>query len=185
MFDYPYIRSCYGLLPVRTLLSAMLLIVCLVGKSQPDDLQIARNFAEGFEPCKDGVARLSNVSASVVSTFSRLMHSDPVVCDELLTLIFLKIHRSHLDCCNQSYELRVVPSSPTGIDQASDPLLYQFNCLSSLFKDGKPIEFFPSSMVTSWVKKNLHLKKFEPIRVEMLRIDRLNKRISEGQPWKG
>ena len=169
---------------MRPLLSIALFLIGSACSAQSKELRIARNFAEGFKPSKDGVVRLVSVPDSVISAFARLEVTDPLGCEQLLALIFLKVHRSHLSCCNQSYELRVSPNCPKGIDKVSDPLLYQFYGISHHFKEGVRIEFIPSSIAPVWVKAHPQLKKLDSIRSEMEQIDQMNRRISSGEPWR-
>lgn len=128
-----------------------------------------RKFAEEYSP---------NASMNESPVIPPLLSSDLVYClDKItekdkqiyVTLIFLKIYRAHLQCCNQSYDLR--DNEP--LDSVHTKLLWVFLSLNKLEYDlTKPIEFIPSSIAYDFVNKNLHLLRYDSIKKEYSFIKR-------------
>jgi hypothetical protein len=69
---------------------------------------IAKEFAKTYSPNNkpnQGPALLKSVPDSVVHAFEVLRATNEKDCEKYLTLIFLRLYRAHLECCNQSYEV--------------------------------------------------------------------------------
>ncbi len=134
--------------------------------AQGTNLQVAKCFAENYEPHKDGIAKLVEVPAHVVEAFTHLKAEDRSACEKYLALIFIKLYRAHLECCNQSYELRTRSSKRFDIDRAADPLLFEFNSITKMYDMDKPIEFISSAMAYDWVKAHTYLRNDPAIKKE-------------------
>lgn len=97
--------------------------------------------------------------------------------EKYLTLIFLKLYRSHLECCNQSYEVRGYMADDYSIDSARSPLLYEFNRLTKLFNP-RHAEFIPSHLAIKQLQSNPQLLEYEPINIEFKKIQEIEKNIN-------
>jgi hypothetical protein len=146
---------------------------------QVTDLMLVKAFAENYAPNRDSPAQLENVPAEVALAFEKLGNSDQSSCEKYLALVFVKLYRSHLECCNQSYELRTKPSS--GIDKAADPLLFVFNSITKKFDASKPIEFISSGMPYEWVKVRSYLLNDAAIKKEVAIIKVKQTEILKGK----
>ena len=140
---------------------------------------VAKEFAENYAPGKDGPAQLDRVPAEVVHAFEKLSIEDPSSCTKYLALVFIKLYRSHLECCNQSYDLRTKPSP--SIDKESDPLLFQFISLTKMFDASRSIEFISSGMPYEWIKTNPRLLKDHSIQHEVAIIKMKEAQIGKGK----
>ncbi len=147
--------------------------------AQGSALQVAKTFAENYEPEQEGVARLRNVPAHVVEAFKDLKESDRSACEKYLALIFIKIYRAHLACCNQSYELRTRFS--LSIDKDADPLLFEFNSITKTYDAGRPIEFISSDMAYDWIKAHAYLRNDPVIKKEVTIIKKKEAAIRQGK----
>lgn len=146
---------------------------------QATDLSIAKDFAEQYTPSNGGPAQLKGISADVVLAFQNLRESDRSSCEKYLALMFIKLYRSHLECCNQPYELRTKPLG--GIDKDADPLLFEFNSLTKLFDPSSSIELISSEMPFEWIKRNSHLRKVPSIKKELAIIKQKRSDIQHGK----
>ncbi len=146
---------------------------------QVTDLMLVKAFAENYAPNRDSPAQLENVPAEVARAFENLRNSDPSSCEKYLALVFVKLYRSHLECCNQSYELRTKPSS--GIDKTADPLLFVFNSITKMFDASKTIEFISSEMPYEWVKVHSYLLNDPSIKKEVSIIKMKQAEILKGK----
>ena len=146
---------------------------------QVTDLMVVKAFAENYAPDRESPAQLENVPAEVVLAFEKLRKSDPSSCEKYLALVFVKLYRSHLECCNQSYELRTKPLG--GIDKAADPLLFEFNSLTKMLDSSKPIEFISSGRPYNWVKERAYLLNDPSIKKEVAIIKLKQDAIRKGK----
>lgn len=146
---------------------------------QVTDLMVVKAFAENYAPDRDSPAQLEDVPAEVVLAFEKLKNSDQSSCEKYLALVFVKLYRSHLECCNQSYELRTKPSS--GFDKTADPLLFVFNSITKQFDASKPIEFISSGMPYEWVKMRSYLLNDAAIKKEVAIIKVKQTEILKGK----
>ncbi|KJS05177.1 MAG: hypothetical protein VR77_09260 [Flavobacteriales bacterium BRH_c54] len=101
---------------------------------------------------------------------------DKNASEQYITLIILKLYRSHLECCNQAYEIR----KTNIIDKEEQPLLYQFIILSNIIDVNEIKEFLPSSIGYDFVMEKPSLRKYKAIDNEMNTINRILKRIKKG-----
>lgn len=143
--------------------------------AQGTNLQVAKSFAENYEPQKEGV----DVPAHVVEAFTHLKTEDLSACEKYLALIFIKLYRAHLECCNQSYDLRLKFS--LRIDRVVDPLLFEFNSITKMYDMDKPIEFISSAMAYDWVKAHTYLRNDPAIKKEFAIIKRRKTEIRQGK----
>lgn len=153
--------------------------------SPQDNLEIARQFAENFLPdttIQNGIKKMNTFPDSVVKAF-KAIRIDRQNQEKYLTLLYLKIYRGHLQCCHQSYELRVKPNS-IGIDSIADPLLFQYNLIIKQFDNNKSIEMITSNIADTWVEKNKNLLTYDQIKKEYKIIKTFQKNIEKGIYWK-
>ena len=146
-------------------------------------LNRAKRFAEEYKPVSNsklGIALLANIPDSIVYSYKQLRIHGNNEYGKYLTLVFLKIYRTHLRCCRQGYELRNHISKKENIDSLSDPLLYEFNLISKLFDNSQRIEFINSGIPHIWVEKNKKLLEYDRINKEYKEIEKISKNILTG-----
>lgn len=143
---------------------------------------IIKKFAENYTPIRKpdttAIRRLPEPSDTVLAAFKHLEHYDKKAYEKYLTLIFVKLYSAHLECCNQSYELRKQPPSE-GIEASRDPVLYKFNKLTNKYDENSRIEFIPSFIGYDWVQSNPYLLDYEKIKKHVRIIEREQKEIKE------
>lgn len=169
-------------LKISILLTALL---SQVSFGQNKDLIIVRNFAEQYNPSFEsnmGVPALGNIKNEVINAIKELRGASKVELEKYLTLIFIKLYRAHLECCHQSFELRL--SDKTYIDQNQDPLLYEFNLIIKMFKQNEMIPFISSRISYDYVMSHSYLLEYNKIKSEIKIIDRLLDKINKGIYWK-
>lgn len=169
-------------LKISFLLTALL---WQVAYGQNENLKIVRNFAERYTPSvesNNGVPVFGYIKNEVINAFNELRGTNKVELEKYLTLIFIKLYRAHLQCCHQSYELRI--SDKPYIDQTQDPLLYEFNLLTNMYKQNEIIPFISSRMSYDYVKTHSYLLEYNKIKTEIKKIDRLLHKINKGVYWK-
>ena len=148
--------------------------------SHQDNLEIARQFAVDFLPdttMQGGMKKMNNFPDSVVKAF-KAIRLDRHNQEKYLTLLYLKIYRGHLQCCHQSYEIRVKPYV-VGIDSIADPLVFEFNLITKQFDNNKRIEMITSGLAHSWVESNKRLLKYDLIKKEYKTIKEIEENITK------
>jgi hypothetical protein len=151
--------------------------------SNQDNLKIAKEFAESYRPDSipnNGIDELTNIPDSVVYAFRNLNNKEAK--EKYLTLVFLKLYRAHMQCCHQLYDLRTKFSNK--IDSTTDPLLFEYNLATKQYNNNKPIEFIPSSIAKAWVDKNPYLFKYNKIKTECYKIEKVQDSILKHLYWK-
>jgi hypothetical protein len=161
------------------------LIIWINSFGQDNNLNALKQFAESYKPYTDSkqiAANLPNVPDKIKSSFPSLRKTNKKELEQYLTLIFLKLYRSHLECCHQSYEIR---NSITNykIDSLKDPLIYEYNLTTKNYKPNALIEFISSDIGYTWTKKNPSLLKYYPIKKEYDIIEQIEKNIDNGIFW--
>ena len=152
-----------------------------------DYLKTAKEFAENYLPDSipnKGVGQLENIPENVVIAFRKLRWKNPKEHERYLTLIFIKLYRGHLQCCNQSYEVRLMKSTSGMIDSLFDPLLFEYNLLTNQFDNKHKVEFVPSSIGFDWTEKHKFLLQDTLIKREYELVLKLRKSIGRGEAWK-
>lgn len=96
--------------------------------------------------------------------------------EKYLTLIILKLYKTHLECCNQAYELR----RENEFENLENPILIAFLKITKLDNPSKNMEFIPSSISYDWVMKNKYLYEYFPINQTIKEIDKLIENIRSG-----
>ncbi|MBP6391818.1 MAG: hypothetical protein KA175_14380 [Flavobacteriales bacterium] len=112
--------------------------------------------------------------------FERLGTIDKAAQEKLLTLLFLKVYRAHLECCHQSYDLR---TSPIGSDRNKDPLVFQFVELLKYQQGDVRLDFISSEIAFNHVAANKTLLNDPRVRQEHDAILTIRKNIDEGIYW--
>ena len=87
-----------------------------------------------------------------------------------------------MQCCHQSYELRVKPFV-LGIDSIADPLVFEFNLITKQFDNNKRIEMITSGLAHSWVESNKRLLKYDLIKKEYKTIKEIEENITKRKYW--
>lgn len=160
-------------------------LIWQVASGQNENLKIARNYAERYNPSEksnNGPPNLENIKNEVINAFKDLTGTEKVEHERYLTLIFIKLYRAHLQCCHQSYDLRI--SGESYIDQTQDPLLYEFNLLTNTYKQNEMVPFIPSSISYDYVKTHLYLLEYKKIKIEINKIESLLDEINKRVFWK-
>jgi hypothetical protein len=152
---------------------------------QVDNVSALRQFAENYEPKNDSnqfAANLPSVPDKIKNSFPTLRQKNKKELEQYLTLIFLKIYRSHMECCHQSYELRTSKATHM-IDSIGDPLIYEYNLIIKKYNPNTLIEFVPSNIGYDWTKKNPSLLKYNAIKKEYDIIKQIETNIDKGIYW--
>lgn len=137
-------------------------------------LNRSKGFAEDYKPVSNtelGIALLTDIPDSIAYSFRQLRLNGNNEYVKYLTLILVKLYRTHLKCCHQGYEIRNKPRK--GIDSIADPLLYEFNLISKTFDNNKPIEFINSGIGHSWLEENKQLLKYDRLKKEYEEIEKI------------
>lgn len=141
-------------------------------------LNVVRKFSESYDPktnSKTEIPFLKNIPENIAYSIKRLRINGNEEYIKHLTLILVKLYKEHLKCCHQGYELRNKVSI-VGIDSIADPLLFEFNLVSKIFDNKKPIEFINSAIAFSWVEQNKQLLDYKKLKSE---YDKIKKIISD------
>jgi hypothetical protein len=152
-------------------------------EDQAVDSLVIKAFAEGYTPdtAKRTIVHLPTPPGFVLEELKKLRQVDPDLAGKYLTLIFLKVYRSHLECCRTGYDLRSIGPDKVGIDSITDPLLYEFNSITRFFDPRKNIEFYNSGYAERSVERSPHLLNYDPIRKEYDRIVQIHRALEERQ----
>jgi hypothetical protein len=147
-------------------------------KSVDHQLDLARNYALTFNPADDENP-LHDVPYRVITAFRGMRVGNPDMCEKYLTLIFIKIYKAHLQCCDEALELRNYPGSTQSIERMKDPLMYEFNLITNLVSSDAQLDFIPSSLGYNWANDKRALRNDPEIEAEMLlvrqELDRIEK----------
>ncbi|HNP34063.1 MAG TPA: hypothetical protein PKN96_12290 [Flavobacterium sp.] len=165
-----------------TISALILLLICKPSFGQERDIRALKEFAEAYQPTTDKPAKLPTLPGKIKSSLLSLRQTHNPKLEQYLTFIFIKLYRSHLECCHQSYEVRTAHSS--NIDSISDPLIYEYNLITQVYKPSDRIEMFSSSVAYDWVKKHPLLLKDIRIKREYDIIKSIEANIKKGKYWK-
>lgn len=150
---------------------------CASAQSAPEmthELHIAQRFAREYQPPETLCVAIS-APDSVYHAFELLRGANDRNVDRLLTLVHLKLYRSHLKCCHQSYGLEERK-------RASDlTTMYITLCKES----GQLVvsEFITSSLAFNRIEWRKALLKDPLIAKEHEGIVALEKAIERGDSW--
>lgn len=133
-----------------------------------DARKILKTFAENYEP-KNKINQPPDMLPKVSESIKKAIYEADTAGEKYLTLIILKLYRAHLECCNQSYELR--PDSELNI--VSNPILNEFLKITKQYSSTKYIEFIPSSIAYEWTVKHPYLSEYDDINREIAKIKKL------------
>lgn len=147
-----------------------------VNKIEFNSLTIIKEFATNYNPKENRM--LPTINKRIYNNFRQLKNIDSIEYEKYLTLVFIKLYLSHLECCHQSYELRKQPPSAI-IKENRDTLLFLFNEMTNQFKAEKPIEFVSSSIAYDWVKSKSQLYNDPYIKGSLNKIDSIKKNIED------
>jgi hypothetical protein len=148
-------------------------------------LEIAREYADSYSPTREsnkGIAELPDFSDSVKKAFQSLEKTSFKDFERNIVLIFIKIYSAHLECCHQSYDLRITEQYELYFK--NEPLLEELNKLTKKYKEGVFEEFIPSNIGYDYVKSHRYLLKDEQIKEHYDRIEVVLKNIEDGVYWK-
>lgn len=110
--------------------------------------------------------RLPRINNNIKRDIINLRNNNKHDIEKYISLILLKVYKSHLTCCKQSYDIGT--GSHTS-DSIFKPIQYEFYQFS---KYERP-EALPSSAIYEWVLEQTILKKDSLIQVEINAIDNL------------
>ena len=147
-----------------------------VSKIETNSLTIIKEFATNYNPKENRM--LPTINKSIYNSFRQLKKTDSIEYEKHLTLVFIKLYHSHVECCHQSYELRKQPPS-TIIKENRDTLLFLFNEMTNQFKAKKPIEFVSSSIAYDWAKSKSKFYNDPIIKGYLSKIDSIKKNIDD------
>lgn len=146
-----------------------------IGDTVKSNLENLKKFAESFNPSgkrNEKPDTLPSVSKEIKDVISKLHNDQYSEGEKYIVLIILKLHRSHLECCNQTYELRQKYGNYT-IEGITSPILQEFLRFTKNYKNNELIEFLPSSIAYNWIEKNGNIFKYELITEEFKKIKAL------------
>jgi hypothetical protein len=148
------------------------------------NLEVFKSFALNYSPTRKpnvGVAKLPALPDSVLSAMTLMKNTQPKEFEKYLTLIFIKLYSAHLECCQQSYEVRKQPA--IGLDSHKDPIVYEFNSLAKMYSARDRVDFISSDIGYDYVKSHKHLLDFEPIKQHVGIIEQIHNNIENGVYW--
>lgn len=159
-----------------------ILILLLLGigcKQKPLDLEPLEVFAQSAWPVlkeESFLPSLPEPSKEVLEILRKMGESQRQETIPLLSLVFLRIYRSHLACCHQGYELRTV-TGMKGISKEADPLLFWYNEAIGRFSNLGGIEMVHSYIAFEYLKTHPELLEDPNIREEFDRISTMENRF--------
>jgi hypothetical protein len=135
----------------------------------PDDLAVIKNYAENYQPKpeKDTVIPSTPLpNGKELQAIDALANTQSREYEKYIVLIFLRLHRYHIEHFKQSYDL------------GSNPLAKEFYRLTQVGynSEGEPILSYEAAY---WIKNNPELLKYSLIKDEMKRIEIAGKKIQK------
>lgn len=142
-------------------------------REKQEQVKFVKEFSLSYFPDSipnNGISSLANIPDSTKLAFETVEQINKSEQEKYLTLIFLKLYRSHLQCCNQAYVIR---------DRyTKEKLVNVFERITDLeFRKNNFSEYVLSNIGYLWVKKNSYLINYKPIEVEISTIEKNLKRI--------
>lgn len=146
---------------------------------------IVKDYAERYEPqirkvdledvgeVRAPPGQFSDVpDAKTLAAVEKLASANSRAHEKYILLIFLRHHRANVEIAHQSYALQDLREKGF-----ANPLVKELCRLI----DCKPPDTEPmfSGVEYSWVKRHREFQQYEPIRVEMKRIEAVEKQIEE------
>ena len=164
---------------MRFLIIIFLLSVSGDLTAQTSGVKKVKAFALAYEPTPVEGKRvtLETIPTSISDEF-RALRKNNQKYEEHLVLIFAKVLRYHLDCCHQSYELRI---KNTQSITSEDPLVFELMTLTDRYTIDTPVELLTSAVVLEILAEKPELLNYEPLRKEFQKISEIRKKIEEGQ----
>lgn len=142
-------------------------------------IEVLKEFAEYYHPnnkVNEPPDKLPTLTEDIKNSIYETRQSDSSAYQRYITLIILKLYRSHLECCNQTYELR----QDFKLDSMQTPILFAFLDFTRLYDISRPIEFIPSSIAYKWVQERPTLLNYPPIQEEVEKIKKRKEAIDKG-----
>jgi hypothetical protein len=135
------------------------------------NLTIIKNYAENYEPKPEKntvIPSTPNPDDRVLGAVNTLANSESRAHEKYIVLIFLRLHRYHIEHFKQTYDL------------GGNPLAKEFYRLTF---DNYKLRGEPnlSYLAGYWVETNPELLKYSLIENEMKRIKKAEERIRKGQ----
>jgi len=152
---------------------------------QESEVIALKQFAESYNPVTDSnlkIAKLPDIPDKIRSSFPILRQKNKKELEQYLTLIFIKLYRSHMECCHQDYEIRTSKATYM-IDSIGDALIYEYNLITKNYNPNTIIEFVSSSIGYDWTKKHPSLLKYNAIKKEYDIIRQIEINIDNGIYW--
>lgn len=140
-----------------------------IPKPTTADLSKLRKYAESYEP-KSGWVVIPDPpvpNEEILQVISKAANSGTREHEKFVVLIFLRLSRFQIENFKQNYELG-----------RTNPLTKEFYRLIGQ-SDYERAEFMPSYLADNYVKKNVQLRDYKLIDVEMKRIDKAGERIKQ------
>lgn len=148
-------------------------------------IKLLRHYADNYNPKSILTEDTVNVAMPplpdtlISNTINYIWVRDSSEVEKCIVVILLKLYKSHLICCKQSYDIR-----PNGeYNNISNPIFYYFTRLAGLcdLSKGDMIDYINCGPITSseiydYVFANKRLLKYKPILKEYNHItDIINK----------
>ncbi len=148
-------------------------------------IKLLRDYADNYNPISTLTRDTINVAMPPLMdtllsrTINYIWLRDSSEVEKFIAVILLKLYKSHLVCCKQSYDIR-----PNGAySKMSNPIFYYFTRLAGLcdLSKGDMIDYINCGPITSniifdYVSDNKRLLKYKPILKEYNQItDIINK----------
>lgn len=155
------------------------------------DLITIRDFAERYQPVirkeREGKDEweappfdLEMPDPQVADALSRLSASHSHDHEKYIILIVLRLYRVQLQMANQSYDIRRIrPASEVPENQPANWILIEYCRLTRAACESA--ESVSSAESYDWAISHPELQMYEPIRREVLKVQREEKRIKKGR----
>ena len=159
---------------MRTFIYLLLTFFSTSVEAQNSSANKLEKFACEYRPpltVNVGVNKLPYVNKDLLGAINNLMINDTAMCEKYLSLILLKLYKSHLNCCHQSYDLK----TGRAIDSLNNPIVFAFIKCTRMYNLNEPIEFISSSMGYEWVLNNKWVLRDKRLNKEFILIKKLRK----------
>lgn len=158
------------LLIISQIISCVLCVT--IANAQKTDSNKIKIFAENYNSNQQLPAVIPVLTTDLKNSLASMYELDRVACEKYVTLILLKVYKSHIKYGHQSYDLR-----EKGYGLIENEILIVFLKITDNYFPQEHIEFLPSSISYKWVRKNRKLLKYEPIKQEYKEIKKLKRGI--------
>jgi hypothetical protein len=107
-------------------------------------------YVSSFSPSNDSISFLPSPDSSISCAFVDLYNNRPIQFNKLMCLCILKLYYSHLECCQQSYELESSSESSSNLVILIDLINRRFSGQTSPLTEN----YISSEITYNWLKTN-------------------------------